>query len=119
MLPFPGWIWTPNTPPRAPVSYPTIDLFAYVDPKYKGQKIYLDPKLYPPFSDKDFLDLKKDLSSTSLTHGSHITYHGGRMAKTATGTEVALSIPIVPPAQPPSSPCLTKENSEKPGFTQI
>jgi hypothetical protein len=65
-LPFPGWIWTPNTPSRAPVSYPTIDLFAYVNPKYKGQKIYLDPKLYPPSSDKGFLDLKKDLDKRYL-----------------------------------------------------
>jgi hypothetical protein len=69
-----------------------MDLFAYIDPKYKGQKIYLDPKLYPPSSDKGFSDLKKDLSSTSLTHGSHITYHEGRTAKTATGKEVGLSI---------------------------
>jgi hypothetical protein len=91
-LPFPGWIWTPDTPSRAPVSYPTIDLFAYVDPKYKGHKIYMDPGLYPPSSDKGFSDLKKDLGSTSLTHGSRITYRGGRSAKTATGTELSLSI---------------------------
>jgi hypothetical protein len=34
MQPFCGWICTPNTPSRAPVLYPTIDIFAYVDPKY-------------------------------------------------------------------------------------
>jgi hypothetical protein len=60
-LPFPGWIWTPDTLSRAPGSYPTIDIFAYVDPKYKGHKIYLDPELYPPSSDKGFTDLKKTL----------------------------------------------------------
>jgi hypothetical protein len=108
-LPFPGWLWTPNSPSRTPVSYPTIDLFAYIDPKYKGQKIYLDPKLYPPSSDKGFTDLKKDLGSTNLTHGHHITYHGGWMAKTArTGTEVALSIARPTDSPPPLPPVRQK-----------
>jgi hypothetical protein len=99
-LPFPGWHWTPNTPSRAPVSYPTIDLFPFTDPVYLGHKIYLDPKLYPPSSDKGFSDLKKDLGSTSLVHGSRITYRGGRKATT----------PADFSPTPPLSPARPKRN---------
>jgi hypothetical protein len=105
-LPFPGWLWTPESPPMPEVSYPIVDLFAYTDHKFKKSKIYLQ-------APRGFEDLKTKLLSTCHANGSRMTYRGGRVKMLPTLDAAAEAAAVVVATTPNKR---TKKHKEPPKY---